>query len=79
MMKQPVGSSSSSWVVLPCRKGLMARRLSMMPLRLCCLGMTAAFRGDVGEDDDEETLGAWSGWRKDGGALMDALKAGEGK
>ena len=57
----------------------MARRLSMLLLRLCCLGMTAAFRGDVGEDDDEETLGAWSGWRKDGGALMDALKAGEGK
>ena len=41
--------------------------------------MTAAFREDVGEDDDEETLGAWSGWRKDSGALMDALKAGEGK
>ena len=39
------------------------------------LGMTAAFREDVGEDDDEETLGAWSGWRKDGGALMDALMA----
>ena len=57
----------------------MARRLSMMPLRLCCLGMTAAFRGDVGEEDDEEALGAWSRWRKDGGALMDALKAGEGK
>ena len=36
--------------------------------------MTAAFREDVGEDD-EETLGAWSGWRKDGGALMDALMA----
>ena len=45
----------------------------MMPLRLCCLGMTAAFREDAGEDD--ETLGAWSGWRKDGGALMDALMA----
>ena len=44
--------------------------------------MTAVFREDVGEDDNEETLGAWSGWsgwRKDGGALMDALKAGEGK
>ena len=37
--------------------------------------MTAAFREDVGEDDDDETLGAWSGWRKDGGALMDALMA----
>ena len=41
--------------------------------------MTAAFRGDVGEEDDEEALGAWSRWRKDGGALKDALKAGKGK
>ena len=63
MMEQPVGSSSSSWVVLPCRKGLMARRLSMVCFFDCDdLGMTAAFREDVGEDDDEETLGAW---RKD--------------
>ena len=58
MMKQPVGSSSSSWVVLPCRKGLMARRLSMV----CffdydddCddLVMTAAFREDVGEEETQ--------------------------
>ena len=33
--------------------------------------MTAAFQEDAGDDD--ETLGAWSGWGKDGGALMDAL------
>ena len=63
----------------------MPERVSWRGGCRCCLfdcddlGMTAAFRGDVGEEDDEETLGAWSGWRKDGGALMDALKAGEGK
>ena len=27
--------------------------------------MTAAFQEDVREDDDEEALGAWSGWKKD--------------
>ena len=77
-MKQPVGSNSSSWrssrAVSPWRGGC---RCSFFDYDV--FGMTAAFREDVGEDDDEETLGAWSGWRKDGGALMDALKAGEGK
>ena len=74
-MKQPVGSNSSSWrssrAVSPWRGGCRCSFFDCDDL-----GMTAF---DVGEDDDEETLGAWSGWRKDGGALIDALMAVSGK
>ena len=54
MMKQPVGSSPLLGWSSRAGKGLMARRLSMVCFFDCDdLGMTAAFREDVGEEETQ--------------------------